>query len=91
MKRQLRAVDGIREHDGNWMLGTYHFKLRLPVARKAHRCTSCDEPIDKGTQYVRFVTRDLEGPGFEEWVLHGECYLDGGAMFDPRPAWRWPR
>lgn len=85
-----RSFDGISEHNGEWRGEAYHLSLRLPVARKAHTCDACDQPIPKGQRYVCMTTRDVEGPGLESWKVHGECYLEDGPMFDTkRPDWRW--
>lgn len=66
------------------------FRVRAPKARKSHDCAVCGESIEKGMRYVIFVTRDVEGPGWEIWKLHGECYLSGQPMFEGvRPDWRW--
>ena len=87
-----QKMAGIREHDGKWAGETYIFALCLPRARKDYECNFCGEPIPKGTRHVMYTTTNIEGPGFEHWRLHGECYLSGEAMFDNagRPELRWP-
>ena len=87
----IKKVDGIEERDGQWKGETYVFRLRLPRARKDYDCVFCNEPIPKGLRYAMFVTTNIEGPGWETWRLHGECYLSNGSMFDNdgRPKERW--
>jgi hypothetical protein len=84
--------DEIQEFSrGRYRGETFIFEQSTPKARKRHVCHACCEPIEVGTHYVTYVTVDVEGPGFETWRLHGECFLAGGSMFggDPRPSWRW--
>ena len=88
--QRLRTIEGIQEHNGGYAGETYIFHLRLPRARVPYDCAVCSEPITRGQRHVAYVTRNVEGPGWETWRLHGECYLDGGVMFySTRPAWRW--
>jgi hypothetical protein len=88
----MKEIAGIKEHDGKWLGETYIFALRIPHARKDHLCAFCNEMIPKGMQHVVYTTTNVEGPGFEHWRLHGECYLSGEDMFSNsgRPILRWP-
>jgi hypothetical protein len=82
----------IEPDDGRWFGETWVFRLRTPRARRRYVCASCDEEIPKGTCHVMYVTRDQEGPGWETWRLHGECYLEKGRSrcnSEKRPDWRW--
>ncbi len=66
------------------------FSQHTPVARKTHTCDGCCEDIVPGEQYVTYVTRNVEGPGWERWKAHGECFLEHIPMFTgKRPSWRW--
>jgi hypothetical protein len=86
-----QQYEEIPSHNGRWLVGTWIFSRRTPVARKRHLCDRCGQYIEAKQRYVVFVTTNQEGPGWERWKLHGECYLDrAGAMFDGiRPDWRW--
>jgi hypothetical protein len=76
---------------GQWRGEVWVFHQHTPRARKRHTCDACLEAIEPSTRYVTFVTKGVEGPGWETWRVHGECYLEGISMFghNPRPAWRW--
>lgn len=89
-RSRLRHYAGISEHNGLWLGEAYVFHLRLPRARKQYPCDACAENIVQGERYVHYVTHNLEGPGWEIWRIHGECYLDNVPMFvGERPPWRW--
>jgi hypothetical protein len=81
----------IEPSNGHWAGDTWVFHLRTPKARKPYDCHACDERIEKGLLHVKYVTTNLEGPGFETWRLHGECYLSPGSLLncEKRPDWRW--
>lgn len=92
LRRRLREFNSIMEHNGH-DYDTYRvFQRRIPVARKGHCCDFCDEDIQKGTRYVTWRTRGQEGPGWEDWKAHGECYL-GVDWYahnkSRRPSWCW--
>jgi len=75
---------------GEWRGETYIFHLSTPKARKDHVCHCCSEQIARGERYVRYTTKGQEGPGLEEWTIHGECYEEDIPMFvGKRPSWRW--
>jgi|SRR5882724_540371 len=85
-----RIYQTIRTHNGRWSGEFYHFRLKTPRARKDYICDGCGEPIEKGQKYVCYATIGMEGPGWETWHLHGECYIEDGLMFESeRPDWRW--
>lgn len=80
----------IEPHDGRWLGETWVFHLRTPRARKRYGCDCCGEAIERGSRHVKYVTTNVEGPGFDTWRLHGECYLSDQPMFHgDRPDWRW--
>jgi hypothetical protein len=69
---------------------TYVFSQHVPTARKRHDCDCCNMPIEPGERYVTYTTRGVEGPGWECWKIHAECYLSDEPLFyGTRPAWRW--
>jgi hypothetical protein len=88
---ECRSFNGITEHNGRWGGEMYWFRLRIPRGRREHHCAICGEDIPKGEQHVAATSRDQEGPGWECWRYHGECYLVGAPMFgdEGRPDWRW--
>ncbi len=46
--------------------------VRYPVARKAHKCEWCGEPIHVGERHPQFVGQ-WDGE-FQHWRMHSECY-----------------
>ena len=88
---EVRHID-IAPDNGRWLGETWVFRLRTPRARRRYVCDSCAEEIPKGTRHVMYVTTNQEGPGWEAWRLHGECYLEEARSWcnaEKRPAWRW--
>jgi hypothetical protein len=83
-------MNDINPRNSFWKGETFVFELRTPKARKDYSCDGCGELIPKGKRHAMFTTTNVEGPGFEHWRLHGECYLSNEPMFyGKRPDWRW--
>ena len=66
------------------------FQSRVTRARKRHRCTWCDEWIEKGEYYERYAYKD---DVISSCCMHGECYVtmqedahEWGAPFDFVPG-----
>jgi hypothetical protein len=87
----LRCVDDIREQDGHWRTEMYVFRVRIPRASREYDCDFCCEKILTNQRHVMFVTIGQEGPGWETWRMHGECYQRHESIFENsgRPNWRW--
>lgn len=64
-----------------------HLRTTRPIARKALRCTLCDERIEVGERYVRST---FAGPdGVYDWTCHELCDAAAPEFYKGADEW-WP-
>jgi len=58
----------------------YCTDAKTVTARQEHACTYCDQPIERGTEYVRWLSVD-GGRAFNN-KMHPECFEAAGGGGD---------